>query len=491
MNSQFLNPVATQLDASNAVIASLLGAHPSAGTSFAVHDPATGRVIASVPDMSPDECADLIDVSVDAGKRWARRSARDRSDILRRAYDLLMERREEVALVITREMGKPLTEARAEVDYGAEFVRWFSEQAVQPAGSYYATPNGDGKILVGHAPVGVCLLITPWNFPLAMATRKIAPALAAGCSAILKPAALTPLTSMLFVAILREAGVPEGVIQVATTTNASAMSTRIMADPRVRKISFTGSTVVGAKLLEQAGRAVMRTSMELGGNAPFIVLDDADLDRAVEEAMRAKLRNGGQSCTAANRILVQRGIADAFVEAFSERMAAVTIGNGLANPELGPVITKAAQHSMQAVVDEAVAAGAETRVGGQALKSDGYFFEATVLDHVAADATVTRDEVFGPVALITRFESDEDAISLANDTQYGLSAYLMGQDIDRMFSIADRLETGMVGFNRGVVSNVAAPFGGIKLSGLGREGGGTGLAEYQDIRYYGIAHKVA
>jgi succinate-semialdehyde dehydrogenase/glutarate-semialdehyde dehydrogenase len=341
--------------------------------------------------------------------------------------------------------------------------------------------------MISRAPVGTCLLITPWNFPMAMAIRKIAPALAAGCSVILKPAALTPLTSLLFADIFQEAGVPDGLVNVVTTTNSAALSRAVMADPRVRKVSFTGSTPVGRQLMEQAAEHLMRASMELGGNAPFIVFDDADLERAVGAAMVAKLRNGGQSCTAANRYLVQHGIADAFTEAFVESMKNVVVANGLTpGATLGPLIDDSAVQKCARLVNDAVAKGARLLTGGSAIPGQGNFFEPTVLDNVPLDAEIVTTEIFGPIAAITRFSTQAEAIARANDTPFGLTAYVQTQDIDRALTVSDALETGMVGINQGVVSQVAAPFGGVKHSGLGREGSAEGLEEYQEIRYYAL-----
>jgi succinate-semialdehyde dehydrogenase/glutarate-semialdehyde dehydrogenase len=459
-------------------------------SSFDVHDPATGEVIGSVADAGLDVAAAAVDVAYAAGREWAQASPRHRSDVLRHAYDLMIERAEDFALLITREMGKPLAEARGEVTYATDFVRWFADEAIRPGGSYRMSPYGDSRIASTRSPVGVCLLITPWNFPMAMAARKIAPALAAGCSVILKPAALTPLTSLLFADVLRTAGVPDGVVNVVTTSNSSALSTAVMADPRVRKVSFTGSTPVGMKLVEQGAKNLLRTSMELGGNAPFLIFDDADLERTVAGALVAKLRNGGQSCIAANRFLVQAGIADEFVAEFTRRMSAVTVGHGLGDGVgLGPVIDGRARTGIEELVRGSVAAGAELLSGGSSIDGDGSFFEPTVLDRVAPNSEIARAEIFGPVATITRFETQDEAIAIANDTPFGLASYVFSQDIDRAFGVADRLEAGMVGINQGVVSNVAAPFGGVKHSGLGREGGAEGLEEYQDIRFYNIARR--
>lgn len=455
--------------------------------SFAVSDPATDEVIAIVDDSNVAGALEAVAVAYEAGRAWAQTSARHRSDVLRNAYDLMVERAEDFALLITREMGKPLAEARSEVIYAADYVRWYAEEALRPGGDFRPSPAGESSIMTSRSPVGTCLLITPWNFPMAMATRKIAPALAAGCSVILKPAALTPLTSLLVADIFQEAGVPDGLVNVVTTTDSASLGRAVMADPRVRKISFTGSTSVGRGLMEQAAQNLLRASMELGGNAPFIVFDDAVLERAVDAAMVAKLRNGGQSCTAANRFLVQDGIADAFVEAFTEKMRNVVVGNGLTpGVTLGPLIDDRAVQTCRQLINDAVARGALLLTGGSAIDGPGHFFEPTVLDRIPVGAEITSTEIFGPVVAISRFATQADAIAQANDTPFGLSAYIQTQDIDRAFAVSDALETGMVGINQGVVSQVAAPFGGVKHSGLGREGSSEGLEEYQEIRYFAL-----
>jgi succinate-semialdehyde dehydrogenase/glutarate-semialdehyde dehydrogenase len=484
------------LEASDKVIKSLSG-HLRVGTrihkaldAIGVFDPGTGQHIAEVADADASIAAEVVSIAYEAGSAWSATSARHRSDVLRRAYDLLIERSDDMALLIAREMGKPLDEARGEVVHGSDFLRWYAEEAVRTAGNFRPSPYGDARLLSSRMPVGVCLLITPWNFPLAMATRKIAPALAAGCSVILKPASLTPLTSLLFADILAEAGVPEGVVNVITTSNSGALSTAVMADRRVRKVSFTGSTDVGIKLMEQAAGNVLRTSMELGGNAPFVVLDDADLEHAVSGAVRAKLRNCGQSCIAANRFLVQEGIADAFTEAFTEAMSSIRLGHALGTGvELGALIDERAVSSMQKLVTSAVAEGAELRTGGNVVEGEGNFFEATVLDNVPPNSKIASTEIFGPIAAITRFGSEAEGVALANDTPFGLAGYVFSQDLDRTFRVAEAMEVGMVGINQAVVSNVAAPFGGVKHSGLGREGGAEGLEEYQDTKFYNIAAK--
>jgi len=387
-------------------------------------------------------------------------------------------------------MGKPLAEARAEVKYGSDFVRWYAEEAVRPAGSFREAPDGGANIVTRRAPVGLAVLITPWNFPLAMATRKIAPALAAGCASVIKPAELTPLTTIFAVELARLAGVPGELVQVVTTSNASRFSEAVLRDERVRKVSFTGSTEVGRTLLRLASDTVLRTSMELGGNAPFIVFDDADLDRAIDGALAAKLRNGGQSCIAANRFYVQNGIADAFAEGLAERIREIAVGAGLGTgTALGPLIDDRAVQRMRVLTDDAVALGAELLTGGTELDSAGHFFAPTVLDRVPATADVAGTEIFGPIAAIQRFDSEAEVIARANATQLGLAGYVFSESIDRVLNVADRLETGLVGINQGLPSNAAAPFGGVKQSGLGREGSGEGLEEYQSVRFYNIARR--
>jgi succinate-semialdehyde dehydrogenase/glutarate-semialdehyde dehydrogenase len=480
------------VESSDAALATVLLDRQGRGTTstFEVRDPATGQVIATPPDHSVDDALDALALADRAGATWARETARRRSDVLHRAYDLLVEQKHRLARIITREMGKPLAEAYGEVQYAADYVRWYAEEALRPAGNFRENPAGGSTILTSRAPIGTALLITPWNFPMAMATRKIAPAIAVGCGAVVKPAELTPLTTLAVAEIFVQAGVPEDLIQIITTTDAAAFSAALMADRRVRKVSFTGSTGVGSILLGQAARHVIKSSMELGGNAPLLVFDDADLERAVEGAVVAKLRNGGQSCVAANRILVQSGIADAFVEGFTERMAQAVLGNGLGEGvTLGPVIDDRAVRRLSALVEDAVAQGADLRLGGSAPEGAGHFFEATVLDRVPAASEIAQTEIFGPVAAIARFDTEEEGLERANSTPFGLASYVFSESIDRAFDVADRLDVGMVGINQGIVSNVAAPFGGTKASGLGREGSGEGLEEYQEIRFYNLARR--
>ena len=477
--------------ASDDVVARLQLGPATTGT-FEVRDPATDSAIARVPDLGPDDALSAVAAAHAAGLEWSRTSPRARADVLRRWYDLLVENTDDLALLISREMGKPLTESRAEVGYGADFVRWYSEEAVRPAGTTRELPAGGAQLLTCRAPVGLSVLITPWNFPLAMATRKIAPALAAGCSVVVKPSDLTPLTTLFAAELAARAGVPDGLINVVTTTSASAFSETVLRDPRVRKVSFTGSTGVGTILLRLAAENVLRSSMELGGNAALLVFDDADLDRAVEEAVKAKLRNGGQSCIAANRIYVQDGIADAFIEGLTEKMGRLRIGSGLGRDVgMGPLINGRAAASMVALVDDAVRRGADVRTGGLAPSSPGHFFEPTVLADVPPDAELANTEIFGPIAAVQRFTSEDEAVAKANATELGLAGYVFTESLDRALNVADRLETGLVGINQGVPSNAAAPFGGVKQSGLGREGSAEGLEEYQEVRFYNIARRAS
>jgi succinate-semialdehyde dehydrogenase/glutarate-semialdehyde dehydrogenase len=460
----------------------------SDGGVFDVEDPSTGKVIASAADATSEDAMAALDAADKAQDSWARTAPRQRAEILRRGFELVTARAEDFALLMTLEMGKPLAEARGEVTYGAEFLRWFAEEAVRDYGRYLTAPEGKNKILVQHKPVGPCLLITPWNFPLAMATRKVAPAIAAGCTMVLKPAKLTPLTTQLFAQVMVEAGLPAGVLNVVSSSKASGISGPLMQDARLRKVSFTGSTPVGKRLLADAAQNVLRTSMELGGNAPFIVFEDADLDEAVEGALAAKMRNMGEACTAANRFLVHETIADEFTAKLAAAMAGLQPGRGtVAGANVGPLIDGSARDDVHALVLEAVASGATVAAGGGPLDGPGYFYQPTVLAGVPNDARILRTEIFGPVAPITSFKTEEQAIGLANDTEYGLAAYLFTRDHARMFRVAEQIEFGMVGFNAGVISNAAAPFGGVKQSGLGREGGAEGMAEYTTCQYIGIA----
>lgn len=454
------------------------------GKTVKVSDPATGDVIREIADAAVADGVAAMDAAADAFPSWAATPARERAEILRRAFDLLQERKEDVALLMTLEMGKPLAEARGEVGYGGEFLRWFSEVTAHTQGRYGANPEGTGRMIVTQHPVGPCYLITPWNFPLAMATRKIAPALAAGCTIVIKPATLTPLTTLFFAQILQDAGVPAGVVNVVTTTSTGPVSERIISDPRLRKLSFTGSTPVGQKLLQQAAQGVLRTSMELGGNAPFVVFDDADLDKAVEGAMLAKFRNIGQACTAANRFIVQRSVVEEFTRRVTERVQAMKIGRGTEEGvQIGPLIDDRAVDKAKTLVGDAVERGATVTTGGSPVDGPGTFFEPTVVSDVQPGSDILREEIFGPVLAIVPFDTEDDAVRIANDTEYGLVSYVFTESLARGQRMIERLETGMMGLNVGVVSNAAAPFGGWKQSGLGREGGDEGIHEYLQTKY--------
>lgn len=461
----------------------------STGRTVPVINPATGEAFAAVADASVEDGLAALDAACAAQDAWAATPARDRADILARTYQGIIDRRDEFARLIVDEMGKPWTEAQAEVDYGAGFFRWFAESAgrLHTEGQYGVEPGGNYRIAVSKRPVGPSLLITPWNFPLAMGARKIAPALAAGCTTILKPAVQTPLTSLLLAQVLEAAGVPAGVVNVVVTGNSRDVVAGIMADPRVRKVSFTGSTQVGKILLSQAAENVMNTSMELGGNAPLIVFNDADLDVAVEGAMTAKLRNGGQSCVAANRIYVQSGVAEQFIQRFTERMAATTTGHGH-DPAtgLGPLIDDKQRTTVHQLVTDAVNKGATCLTGGRATGGPGYFYEPTVLINIPADADIRTEEIFGPVAAIYTFDTEDEAIADANNTPYGLASYVFTENLSRALRTADAIDAGMTGINRGLVSNPSAPFGGTNQSGLHREGGTEGLDAYQETKYTGI-----
>jgi succinate-semialdehyde dehydrogenase/glutarate-semialdehyde dehydrogenase len=456
----------------------------ASGARFAVVNPATEEVVATVADGGPKDALRAIETAGRVQKEWARTAPRERSEILRRAYDLVMARQDELALIMTTEMGKPLAEAKGEVAYAAEFFRWFSEEAVRIGGDLTTTGDGKNRILVSREPVGPCVLVTPWNFPLAMGTRKIGPAIAAGCTIVFKPANLTPLSSLALVDVLVEAGLPAGVLNVVCTTDASSVVSPWMSSGIARKISFTGSTGVGVRLLEQASQHVMRSSMELGGNAPFLVFADADLDRAVEGAVAAKMRNMGEACTAANRIFVQRPVAEEFARRLAVRLVGLSVGDG-AEPgtEVGPLVEEKALRKVQELVDDAVGKGAKVVCGGSRPDRPGYFYSPTVLSDVSAEADLMSEEIFGPVAPVVAFDTEEEAVRLANDTPWGLAGYLFTQDVDRGFRVGDALEVGMVGLNTGVVSNPAAPFGGVKASGLGREGGRIGIEEFLEYKY--------
>ncbi|GAA1692231.1 NAD-dependent succinate-semialdehyde dehydrogenase [Microbacterium sediminicola] len=451
---------------------------------FDVKDPATGRVLSSIADASPADAIRALDAAVAAQDSWAATSPRVRSEILRRAFELVIRHTDELALLMTLEMGKPLAEAKGEVAYGAEFLRWFSEEAVRISGRYGVNPEGTGHMIVSEHPVGPCYFITPWNFPLAMATRKIAPALAAGCTVVIKPAELTPLTTLFLASILEQAGLPMGVVNVITTTRAAAISEPVIADPRLRKLSFTGSTPVGRRLLSQAADNVLRVSMELGGNAPFLVFEDADLDLAVEGAMLAKFRNIGQACTAANRFIVHQSVAKEFEHRVTERVQNMRVGRGTEKGvDIGPLIDQRAVSKAQALVADALGRGARVLTGGREVAGEGCFIEPTVVTDVPLGSSLLSEEIFGPILAISTFESEEEAVALANSTEFGLVSYVFTQDLARGHRMITQLETGMMGLNAGVVSNAAAPFGGVKQSGLGREGGVEGIHEFLTTKY--------
>ncbi len=458
------------------------------GGKLAVHDPATGAVLTHVADARPTDGRAALDAAVAAQHDWARTPPRDRAELLRAAYEQLIARADEFALLMTMEMGKTLAESRGEVAYGAEFFRWFSEEAVRVSGRWSTAPNGASRLLTMKQPVGPTLMITPWNFPLAMGTRKIGPAIAAGCTMVVKPASQTPLTMLALAGLLQDLGLPAGVLNVVTTSDSGGVMEPLIRDPRLRKLTFTGSTPVGRRLMEQASEQILRVSMELGGNAPFLVFADADVDRAVDGAMLAKMRNIGEACTAANRFYVHESVADEFSQKLAQRMGALRLGRGTEEGvDVGPLIDEKARAKVTELLDDAVSKGARVLTGGTPVDGPGWFFQPTVLAGVTGDADVNREEIFGPVAPVRTFSTDDEAIRLANDTEYGLVAYLFTRDLTRAVTVSEALEYGMVGVNQGIVSNPAAPFGGVKASGVGREGGAEGIEEYLETKYVGIA----
>ena len=467
----------------------LIGGQWSAGRSgsLPVIDPATEAPIAEVADASPEDALDAVGAAAAALPAWAARPPRERGECLRRAFELMTQRSEQLARLMVLENGKALRDARGEILYAAEFFRWYSEEAVRLEGSLAVAPSGANRIMVTRQPVGVSYLITPWNFPAAMATRKIGPALAAGCTVVLKPAKETPLTALAVADLLAEAGVPAGVVNVLSTTKPGPMTEAVLADPRVRKLSFTGSTEVGRMLLRQAADQVTNCSMELGGNAPFLVFEDADVDAAVDGAFLAKMRNGGEACTAANRFYVHEQVAGEFAAKLTARLAALKVGPGLEDGvDLGPLVNADTRDKVAGLVDSATGAGAAVLTGGSAPDRTGYYYQPTVLDRVPAGAGILSEEIFGPVAPIVRFTDPDEAIMLANSTEYGLVSYVYSNDLRRALRVAEALEAGMVGINRGVVSDPAAPFGGVKQSGLGREGSHDGLLEYTETKYIAV-----
>jgi succinate-semialdehyde dehydrogenase / glutarate-semialdehyde dehydrogenase len=460
----------------------------SSGRTLAVEDPSTGETLLEVADATVEDAGAALDAAVDALPQWAATPPRERGEILRRAYEAITARGDELALLMTLEMGKPVAESRAEVAYAAEFFRWFSEEAVRIDGRYSVAPNGAGRLITMKQPVGPCLLITPWNFPMAMGTRKIGPAVAAGCTMVVKPARQTPLSMLALAKILEEVGLPAGVLNVITTSSSGATMAPLIRDPRLRKLSFTGSTEIGRQLVAQASDQLLRVSMELGGNAPFLIFEDADLDAAVEGALIAKMRNVGEACTAANRFHVAAGVAGEFAERLGERMGAMKVGRGTEDGvQVGPLIDQTAREKVDELVGDALERGAHAVVGAKPGDGRGYFYQPTVLSGVTRDARVLKEEIFGPVAPVTSFDSEQEAVAAANDTEYGLVAYVYTRDLKRAFRVVEGLQTGMVGLNQGIVSNPAAPFGGVKQSGFGREGGREGIDEYLDLKYVAMS----
>ena len=458
-----------------------------AGT-LAIEDPSTGESLCEVADASADDAVAALDAAVGMQEEWRNSAPRDRAEILRRAFEAMTERADELALLMTLEMGKPLAESKAEIAYASEFLRWFAEEACRIDGRFATAPNGAGRLLTMRQPVGPCYLITPWNFPAAMGTRKIGPAVAAGCTMVIKPAQQTPLSMLALTEILEEAGLPGGVLNVITSSSSGEVSAPIISDPRLRKLSFTGSTPVGRKLIEQSAEQILRVSMELGGNAPFLVFADADVDAAVEGAVIAKMRNIGEACTAANRFHVAENLHAEFTEKLAAKLADMPVGRGTEEGvKVGPLIDGDQRDKVDELVRDAKEKGAEVVLGGTARDGQGYFYEPTVLDGVPDDARLLKEEIFGPVAPVATFDDEDAAIAAANDTEYGLVAYVFTRDVKRALRVCERLETGMVGLNQGLVSNPAAPFGGIKQSGFGREGGPEGIGEYLETKYVAIA----
>jgi succinate-semialdehyde dehydrogenase/glutarate-semialdehyde dehydrogenase len=457
------------------------------GRTFEVEDPATGQALCEVADATPDDARAALDAAVAAQPDWAATPPNDRSEILHRAFLALGEQADELALLMTLEMGKAVAESKGEIAYAAEFFRWFSGEALRVDGYYKTAGNGQSRVLVMRQPVGPCYFITPWNFPNAMGTRKIGPAIAAGCTMVVKPAHQTPLSMLALARVLEECGLPPGVLNVVTSTSSSDVSAPIIADPRLRKLSFTGSTEVGRRLIAQAADQVLKVSMELGGNAPFLVFEDADLDAAVDGAMLAKMRNVGEACTSANRFHVHESVAEEFGRRLAERMGAMKVGRGTdEGVEVGPLIDDKQQGKVAELVDDAVSKGAVVLTGGHRPDGVGYFFEPTVLTDVTPDARVLSEEIFGPVAPIATFRTDDEAIGAANKTEFGLVSYVFTRDLKRALRVCEALETGMIGLNQGMVSNAGAPFGGVKQSGTGREGGNEGIAEYLETKYVAV-----
>ncbi len=458
------------------------------GGTISVEDPSTGENLCEVADAQPEDALAALEAASEAQADWAKHPPRQRGEILRRAFEMITERMDELAMLMTLEMGKPMSDSKAEITYASEFFRWYSEQAVRINGTYSISPDaGNQRIMTMKQPVGPCLMITPWNFPMAMGTRKIGPAVAAGCTMVMKPAKQTPLSMLKLAEILEEAGLPAGVLNVVVSSSSSDVISPIINDPRLRKLTFTGSTPVGRQLMEQASEQVLRVSMELGGNAPFIVFDDADVDDVVAAAMVAKMRNIGEACTAANRFHVAASVADEFAEKLAEQMGQMTVGRGTEEgTEVGPLIDEDQRSKVAELVEDAVGKGARALVGAQKMDGQGYFYQPTVLNDVSKEADLRYEEIFGPVAPIFSFDSEDEAIAAANDTEYGLVAYVFTSDLKRALRVIESLEVGMVGLNQGMVSNAAAPFGGVKQSGFGREGGAEGIEEYLETKYVAI-----
>ena len=460
----------------------------SGGATLPVEDPSTGETLVEVADATPEDAKAALDAAVAVQEEWAAHPPRERGEILRRAFEAMTARADELALLMTLEMGKPVAESKAEVAYAAEFLRWFSEEAVRIEGRFATAPNGVGRLITMKQPVGPCYAITPWNFPAAMGTRKIGPAIAAGCTMIVKPAQQTPLSMLALAKIFEEVGLPAGVLSILTSSSSSEVSKPIIEDPRLRKLTFTGSTEVGRKLVEQSAQGLLRTSMELGGNAPFIVFGDADVDAAIEGAVIAKMRNIGEACTAANRFHVADRVADEFTTKLAEKLGAMKVGRGVEEDvKVGPLIDADQRGKVAELVEDATSKGAQVVVGGRERDGAGYFYEPTVLGGVSGDSRMLKEEIFGPVAPVVGFDDEDAAIAAANDTEYGLVAYVYTRDIKRAFRVVEKLQTGMVGLNQGMVSNAAAPFGGVKASGFGREGGREGIEEYLSMKYFAIA----